>query len=230
MYFTLKCKYTQARDNFFFYLCLHNLQWIVHDASGSLQHQKSCKRGNTFSWACLNKVTVSLGLSSVLTLYPVSSLSRKLVAYQRSFVKRMYVSCIILSRTVWIPYRRTSPAGVGGNWPVWCSQGERGNSCVQGKEEPRSQYRTESPTASKHDLQSFWFLTALNQNWWQDWEDALLRHLDPKQYLLESVPGILEKWIQQVERWPANYTQRPSFVFVLPSIPKPKSFRLSLTK
>lgn len=138
MCFTLKCKYTQARDNF--YLCLCNLHWIVPYASGSLQ--KSCKRGNTFSWACLNKVIVLLGLSPVLTLYPVSSLSRKLAAYQRSFVKCMCVSCIILSRKVWIPYR--SPAGLGCNWPLWHSQREKGNSCVQGKEEPLSRYKPEN--------------------------------------------------------------------------------------
>ena len=36
-------------DKFFSYLGLHSLQWIVASASGSLQHEQSCKRGNTFS-------------------------------------------------------------------------------------------------------------------------------------------------------------------------------------
>lgn len=120
-------------------------------------------RENTFSWACLNKVTVLLGLSSVLTLYPVLSLSRKLAAHQRSFVKCMYVFCVILSRKVWITYRRVSPARVGCNWPVCHFQRDEGNSCVKGK----SMCNREIPRVSKHDNQSFWFLAALNQNSWQ---------------------------------------------------------------
>lgn len=192
MWFTLKCKYTQARDNFYLRLC--NLQWIVHYASGSLQHQKSCKMENAFSWACLNKVIVLLGLSSVLTLYPVSSLSRKLAAYQRSFVKRMYVSCITLSRTVGIPHRRTGPAGGGSNWPVWCSRGERWNSCVQDKEQPLSRYKTENHQQFPNMITKFsGFWQHWIKNWWQDWEDALLRPLNLKRYLLESIPEILEK-------------------------------------
>lgn len=56
-------------------------------------------RGETlFLWACLNKVTVLLGLSSLLTLYPVSSVSRKPAAYHRSFVKCVLVPRVTLSK------------------------------------------------------------------------------------------------------------------------------------
>lgn len=85
-----------------------------------------------FLWACLNKVTVLLGLSSAWTLYPVSSLSRKPAAYRRSSVKGVLVSCITLGKKVWVP-RSTSPAGVGCKWPGGHWQGQRINSCVQGK-------------------------------------------------------------------------------------------------
>ena len=53
----------------------------------------------------------------MLTLHPVPSLSRKPAAYQSSLVKCMYVLCVTLSRKLWIPHRRTSPAGAGCNWP-----------------------------------------------------------------------------------------------------------------
>lgn len=142
----------------------------------------------------------------------------------------MYVSCIILSRKVWIPYRRTSPAEMGCNWPVCHSQGERGNSCVQGK-------GSHSVNTKQRITSSFWtwskFLASCST------KSELM--VGMRRCIAETpgpkvVPDRIHfrnpkrRWIQQVERWPAKYRQRQSFVFVLVSIPKTKSFHLTLTK
>lgn len=142
----------------------------------------------------------------------------------------MYVSCIILSRKVWIPYTRTSPAEMGCNWPVCHSQGERGKSCVQGK--GSYSVNTKQRITNSFQTRSKFLVSCSTKSELMVGMRRCIAETPGRKAVLAGIHSRNPRgrWIQQVERWPAKYRQRLSFLFVLASIPKTKSFHLTLTK
>lgn len=119
-----------------------------------------------------------------------------------------------------MPRMRTSPAGVG------CSQSdtarEKGEIAVL--RERRSHSAGRKQRITKHDHQSFWFVTAglrrsIAKMSGHKGEPAGIQARNPRE-------DGFNKWKGDLLR----ISKEPSFVFVLVAIRKTKSFQLSLTK